>query len=182
MATGSPRILSDWFRRLRIFLSPCWHWGRLSWWRWLLRGSLFPFIWRCFIPGPHHPLFSPFGSSDGSGVGGHACAVVVVCWAGGCPALNTNVVPVFSPLAVGSDRGDIDGPCGRVAPNTKVLLCVWIGFNSCASICPRGGAGGGSADGGSFCWVCSIRLSGVVLSWLALAHTKERIEYLSLSS
>ena len=34
-------------------------------------------------------------------------------------------------------------PLDRVAPDTKISLCVWIGFGGCAPVCRLGGAGEG---------------------------------------
>ena len=106
-------------------------------------------------------------SSDDSGIGGHACTVVFVCWAGGCPTPDTNTVTVFSALAADGGRGggeDLVDALPQIRRFFSVFelvltACVRIGFDGCASICPHGGAGGGSADGGSFCWACSICLS-----------------------
>ena len=75
--------------------------------------------------------------------GGHTCVVVVGCWTGGCPVSNTYVALVFLFFVADGGRSGADEPLGRVAPNTKVSLCVWIGFGGCAPVCRLGGAGEG---------------------------------------
>ena len=108
-------------------------------------------------------MFSPLEFCNGSGVGGRACAVVVDCWAGGCPASNTNVTPEVSPFVVGGGQGGSGEPCGRVSTNSKVPLNVRLDFDSHASIRRHGGTGGGSAGGGGLCGIRSFILAGVVL-------------------